>query len=199
MRNLINSSAGKYVVNVLMILVFIALVVTGLFSDEGGKPGHGGENRHAQFIQVQDKSEANITTAAGTFVRNENFGPGQGEGREGGEGNHELYGIMWLILMALHTWQHWNWYKKLLSWKHIINNKLLTATLFLFVLLVLSSIIIITEIMPRGLFNLKELHGFIGQVLIGFVLVHIIQRVKWYVTTTHRLFGRKVAAVPTIQ
>lgn len=199
MKNLINSSAGKYVVNVLMIIIFIALSVTGLFSDEGGKPGHGGENRHAQFSQVQDKSDANATTADATFIRNENSSPGHGEGREGGEGNHELYGIIWLILMALHTVQHWNWYKKVFSWKHILNNKLLTSTLVLFVLLALSSIAMVTEIIPRGLFNLKELHGFLGQVLLGFVLIHIIQRVKWYITTTYKLFGRKVAIVSTIQ
>lgn len=199
MRNFINSSACKYVVNVLMILIFIALAITGLFSDEGGKPGHGGENRHAQFIQVQDRSESNETTATGTFVRDENFGTGNGEGRESEEGNHELYGIIWLILMALHTWQHWNWYKRLIFLKHILNNKLLTVTLFLFVLLALSSIVMLLEIIPRGVFNLKELHGFLGQVLIGFVLIHIIQRLKWYIRTTLKLFGRKLAAVPTIQ
>jgi len=72
---------------------------------------------------------------------------------------------------------------------------LLTGTLILFALLVLTSIGLWIEIIPRGLFDLKEVHSVIGQVLVGFVLIHIIQRFKWYVTITQKLFLQKPVAV----
>jgi len=191
MRNLINSSAGKYVVNVLMIIIFAALAFTGLFGEEGGRGGEGRENRHKQFAELQEKSSTAESAITADFTQHENFAPGQGEKEEG---NHNIYGNAWLILMALHTWQHWNWYKLLFSKKHILKNKLVTATVWLFVLMALTSIALLTEVVPRGLINVKEVHEVTGQVLLAFVIVHVIQRVKWYVSVTKKLFNRRSVA-----
>jgi len=196
MKNLINISAGKYVVNILMIVIFAGSAITGLFFMEGGgegRPERGLENNHAQFSNVSDRSVRHERRGTANFTGNQEFAGDHGEGGESGEGIHEISGIIWLVLMFLHTIQHWNWYKKLFSLKHIMQNKLLTGTLALFVLLVLTSIGMWTEIIPRGLIDLKEIHGLIGQVLVGFILIHIIQRLKWYVTVTKKLFARKPA------
>ena len=192
MRNLINTSAGKYVVNILMIVIFASAAITGLFFMEGGgRPEGGRENNHEQFSNVSLKSDRHQSRGAANFNRNAEFEGERGEGGESSEGIHEISGIIWLVLMFLHTIQHWNWYKKLFSLKHIIQNKLLTGTLVLFVLLVLTSIGMWTEIIPRSMIDLKEIHGLIGQVLVGLILIHIIQRFKWLVTVTKRLFDRK--------
>ena len=37
---------------------------------------------------------------------------------------------------------------------------------------------------PLGLFDLKEIHQVLGQVTVGLVLLHIFQRLKWYVAVT---------------
>ncbi|NEW84252.1 MAG: DUF4405 domain-containing protein [Mariniphaga sp.] len=192
MQNLINTSAGKYVVNILMIVIFAGSAFTGLFFMEGGERPEGRHSNNQElFSKVSDRSDRHENRGAANLARNSEFHRERGEGAEGSEGIHEISGIIWLVLMFLHTVQHWNWYKKLFSLKHIMQNKLLTGTLLLFVLLVLTSIAMWTEIIPRGLFDLKEIHSVTGQVLVGFVIIHIFQRAKWYVTVTKKLFKRR--------
>lgn len=192
MKHLINTSTGKYVVNVLMIVMFAGLAITGLFFMEGGG-GHGGRGGHEGGRRHELRGENNQEKLLKEIDESDqidemsfvNFdGPKDFEGlRVGGgnsEGIHQFFAIFWLILMALHIWQHWNWFKKLFVRKHIMENKLLTATLVLFVLLIL------TTIGP-----LMEIHGFIGQVLVGLMVIHIIQRFKWYVAITQKLCVKK--------
>ena len=192
MKHLINTSTGKYVVNVLMIVMFAGLAITGLFFMEGGG-GHGGREGHEGGRRHELRGENNQEKLLKEIDESDqidemgfiNFdGPKDFEGLRGGGGNsegiHQFFAIFWLILMALHIWQHWNWFKKLFVRKHIMENKLLTATLVLFVLLIL------TTIGP-----LMEIHGFIGQVLVGLMVIHIIQRFKWYVAITQKLCVKK--------
>jgi hypothetical protein len=47
-------------------------------------------------------------------------------------------------------------------------------------------LLILTTIGP-----LMEIHSFIGQVLIGLMIIHIIQRFKWYVAITQKLCAKK--------
>jgi hypothetical protein len=180
-----------------MIVIFTGLAITGLFFMEEGEKGrseHGRENNHVQYSEVSERSGTHVGRGTSGLSENEINAGEQTEGGEGSEEIHEISGIIWLLLMSLHTIQHWNWYKKSFSLKHLLQNKLLTVTLVLFGLLVLSSIGMWTEIIPRGLFDLKEIHGLIGQVLVGLILIHIIQRFKWYVSITRKLFGQKIIA-----
>jgi hypothetical protein len=193
MKHLINTSTGKYVVNVLMIVMFAGLAITGLFFMEGGgghqgRGGHEGGRRHElrgennqekllKDIEVSDQIDEMSFI---NFDGHKDFEGLRGGGGGNSEGIHQFFAIFWLILMALHIWQHWSWFKKLFTRKHIMENKLLTATLVLFVLLIL------TTIGP-----LMEIHSFIGQVLIGLMIIHIIQRFKWYVAITQKLCAKK--------
>lgn len=196
MKKLINTSVAKYVVNVLMIVLFAGSAITGLFFMEGGERSvRGHEKNLAQITEEMEISDQIDMQGYASFNRHRDF---ESERGEGSEGIHQIIGIIWLILMFLHTIQHWNWYKKMFTLKYIRQNKLLTGTLVLFALLVLTSIGLLTEIIPRGLFDLKEIHGFIGQVLIGLVVIHIIQRFNWYVTITQKLFNRKTVLISTI-
>ena len=192
MKHLINTSTGKYVVNVLMIAMFAGLAITGLFFMEGGgahegRGGHEGARRHE--LRGENNQEKQLQEIEATdqidemsfinFDGHKDFESLRGGGSDS-EGIHQFFAIFWLILMALHIWQHWSWFKKLFSRKHIMTNKLLTATLVLFVLLIL------TTIGP-----LMEIHGFIGQVLVGLIIIHIIQRFKWYIAITQKLCVKK--------
>ena len=189
MRHLINTSTGKYVVNVLMIVMFAGLAITGLFFMEGGG-GHEGGRRHelrGENNQEKQLKEIEVSDQIDemSFINFDGHKDFESL-RDGGgnsEGIHQFFATLWLILMALHIWQHWSWFKKLFVRKHIMENKLLTATVGLFVLLIL------TTIGP-----LMEIHGFIGQVLVGVMIIHIIQRFKWYVAITQKLCAKKTVA-----
>jgi len=175
-----------------MIVLFAGSAITGLFFMEGGgRPEGGHENYRKQFSNVSDRSGHHEIQGAAYMNSNEGF---RVEGSNGSEDIHQISGIAWLVLMFLHTIQHWNWYKKLFSLKHIMQNKMITSTFLLFLLLVLTSIGLWIKIIPRGLFNLKEVHSVIGQVLVGFVLIHIIQQFKLYIAITQKLFTPKTVA-----
>lgn len=196
MKNPINSTAAKYIVNILMIGFFVALAYTGLFGGEGarheGRPGERREGRHEsrreRFEQNRERFGNEETEKAARFIPGRDF-RGEHGGKE--EGNHDIYGIAWLVLMALHTWQHWGWYKKMLSRKHLLKNKLLTATVVVFVILALSSIAMLFHAVPQGVINIREIHEISSYLMVGLVCIHIIQRVKWYVKSTRKLFGAK--------
>jgi hypothetical protein len=187
MKNPIHSTTAKYIVNVLMIGIFVALAHSGLFGGEGNRPGERHGKRHEQFSQNRERFEREDSEKAAAFNPTQDFGNRHGEE----EGNHDIYGIIWLVLMALHTYQHWGWYKKMLSAKHLLKNKLLTATVVLFVILSLSSIALLVDLVPRGFINIKEIHEISGYAMVGLVVVHVAQRLNWYVKSTRKLFGKK--------
>ena len=110
MKNPIHSTTAKYIVNVLMIGIFVALAHSGLFGGEGSRPGERHGKRHEQFSQNRERFEREDSEKAAAFNPTQDFGNRHGEE----EGNHDIYGIIWLVLMALHTYQHWGWYKKML-------------------------------------------------------------------------------------
>jgi hypothetical protein len=173
MEKLINSPTGKYIVNILMVPIFLTLASSGIFFMEGKdrSASNTGTSReqfrpyHGSF----DRNEKNGSYNSGTgrsFASERNKGDGPGEGL------HQAMGIMWLILMFLHIWQHWNWYTKLFTLKHIMKNKLLAVTILLFVFLLLSCI---------GFPGLEGIHDVLGYIITGLAGIHIIQRIKWYV------------------
>lgn len=192
MKNPIHSTAAKYIVNVLMIGFFVALAYTGLFGGEGGRhegrrdERHG--NRHERFSEDRERFEREDAEKAAAFNSGQDF---RGRGGEKEEGNHDIYGIIWLVLMGLHTYQHWGWYKKMFSSKHILKNKLLTATVVVFVILASSSIALLFHAIPRGFINIKEIHEISSYLMVGLVVIHTVQRLKWYVKSTRKLFFKR--------
>ncbi len=199
MKNPINSTAAKYIVNVLMVGIFVTLAYTGLFGGEGGRhegrPGKRHEGRHERLAQNREQFQQGEKENAAGFTPGYNFRGGSGG--EGG-GNHDIYGIIWLALMTLHTYQNWGWYKKLFSLKHILKTKLLTATVIVFLILALSGISLLFHAIPQGVINIKEIHEISGYLMVGLVLIHIIQRIKWYVKSTRKLFGTKPEPVTVV-
>ncbi len=185
MKNPINTTAAKYIVNILMIGFFVALAYTGLFGSEGerheGRPGE----RHERFSENREQFEHGDSENTAAFNPEQDF---RGPRSEEEGGHHDIYGIIWLVLMVLHTWQHWGWYKKMLSSKHILKNKLLTATVVVFIILALSSIALLFHAIPRGIINIKEIHEISGYTMVGLVVIHVVQRLNWYVKSTRKFF-----------
>ncbi len=86
MKNPINSTTAKYIVNVLMVGIFVVLAYTGLFRGEG-HPGMEREGLHERFEQGHEQfGHQEIDRAAG-------FTPGADfRGERGHKGNSGFIG-----------------------------------------------------------------------------------------------------------
>lgn len=188
MKNPINTTAAKYIVNVLMIGFFVALAYTGLFGSEGERNERRPGERFGRFSEDRERFGREDSENTAAFNPAQNFRGPHGE-EEGG--HHDIYGIIWLVLMSLHTWQHWEWYKKMFSAKHLRKNKLLTATVVVFVILALSSIALLFHAIPLGFINIKEIHEISGYTMVGLVVIHTVQRLNWYLKSTRKLFFKR--------
>jgi hypothetical protein len=192
MKTIIKSLASKYLVNVLMIAAFGISAATGLFKPGGEHRGGRHDFRSEQVAPVKEISTAGFSVSfeRETFER-ESFEGVEGQPENGEKNIHIYFGLFWLGLMLFHVIQHWTWFKKMFSVEHIMKNKLLTATVVVFVLMAISGIVMWSEIAPRGFMNFREIHEVTGQLLLALMLIHVIQRVKWYFTVPARLFKRK--------
>jgi len=187
MKTIIKSLASKYLVNVFMIAAFGISAATGLI-----KPGGEHRERRHDFRSEQVTQAKEISTAGFSAENFKNITEKTSvRSEKTNENIHIYFGLFWLALMLFHVIQHWNWFKKMFSIEHVMKNKLLTVTMIVFVLMAISGIIIWTEVLPRGFFNFKEIHEVTGQLLLGLMLIHVIQRVKWYFTVPARIFKRK--------
>jgi hypothetical protein len=187
MKNMINSFATKYLVNVLLILAFGISAATGLI-----KPGKGHHERRHDFRTEQITRETEISTAG--FIPQINRGNSEFpfDGRNNsGENIHIWFGLIMLGLMVFHTIHHWKWFKKLVSVKFVLKNKLLSITVVVFVLMTISGLVMWLELVPREIFNFREIHEITGQMLLVLVLVHVFQRIKWYFARRVYLIKRK--------
>jgi hypothetical protein len=187
MKTIIKTLQGKYIINMLMIVIFAALAFSGLV--RGGEGGHH-SGRDFRSEQFHHRGEGIPLIEQGGAERDfylADFNPMPGE-RE--MDFHTLAGLIWLLLMVIHIWQHWGWFKRLFTFKHIWNNKLLSITILVFILLSFSGISLAFHLIPRGLFNVKEVHELLGQLLGILIVIHCIQRFKWIVTTSRNLFNQ---------
>jgi hypothetical protein len=188
MKNIVKATVSKYLINVLMIATFGISAATGLI-----KPGGGHHERPHDFRGEQITGVKEITTAgfSGSFERDRlerYIRPRQ----NGQENIHIYFGLIWLAMMLFHTLHHWGWFKKMFSVNHIRKNKLLSITVFVFVLMAISGLLMWTKIVPQGFINIREIHEITGQLLLALLLIHVIQRIKWYFTMTARFFKRKI-------
>jgi hypothetical protein len=187
METIIKTLKGKYIVNMLMIGIFAALAFSGLFP--GGEGAHHSRSgfRTEQFHNRGERiSQLERGKAENDFFMTD-F---RAVPREREMDFHTIAGLIWLFLMLIHIWQHWNWFKRLFSFQHIKNNKLLSITILVFILLAFSGVSLAFDLIPGGMFNVKEVHELLGQILGVLVVIHCIQRYKWIVATTRNLTSR---------
>ena len=191
MKTLFKSLKSKFVVNVAMIFVFGVSSVTGIF--------HVGGERHERNhdFRSQQISTANILPAQFINASEENMtGISEPDFRPEGKENdvHVYFGLFWLALMLFHVIQNWAWFKKIVIIKHILKNKLTYLITIVFILMALSGIFLWIDIIPRNVFNVKEIHEITGNLLFALIIIHIIQRVKWYVNVPKVMLKRKSLA-----
>ena len=187
MKNIINSFATKYLVNVLLIVAFGISAASGLI-----KPGRGHHKGRHDFRTEQIIPEKEISTAGFSMQINKGNSEFPFEKRESsGDNIHIWFGLIMLGLMVFHTIHHWKWFKKFVSVKFILKNKLLSVTVVVFVLMAISGLVMWLELVPREIFNFREIHEVTGQLLLALILIHVVQRIKWYYTLPAYLNRRK--------
>ena len=184
MKTLLKSLKLKYLINVLLIISFGITAQTGLFDGGGehhGKRGHSQEE--SSFIEYSSRSmnEADVID----LISSEGTSASLVKGKDS---SHVYLGLSLLALMLLHTIQHWGWFKKLFSTDHLLKNKLLSITVVFFTTMAVSGIMLWTQVVPRDIINFKEIHEITSQILLGLILIHIVQRFKWYINSTRKLF-----------
>jgi hypothetical protein len=175
---------GKYWVNLMMIAVFAAVAFSGLID-------RGGEHRRfspGNFPDVKEEvRERNISrelrSGETTFFPGDSFSGDQEKELD----FHAIAGLVWLGLMLFHIVQHWNWFKRMISIPHILKNKLLTFTILVFLVLGLSGICLVSDLIPAGWFNPREIHETAGKLLGILVVIHVVQRFRWIVENTRKL------------
>lgn len=193
MKTLLKSLKLKYLVNVLLIVIFGITAQTGLFDGGGehegrrGEHGRGGHSREEYSLDeysTQSMNEADVID----YISNDGINSRQNGEKEN---THVYLGLSFIALMLVHIVHHWSWFKKLFSTEHLLKNKLLSITAAFFIAMAVSGIILWTEIIPRGFINFKEIHEVASQVLLGLILIHIVQRFKWYINITQYFFIKK--------
>ncbi|BBE19461.1 hypothetical protein AQPE_3646 [Aquipluma nitroreducens] len=189
MKTLLKSLKLKYLINVLLIISFGITAQTGLFDGGGEHEGRRGHSREeSSFIEYSSRSmnEADVIDLIS----------GEGTSSEpvnGKDSTHVYLGLSLLALMLLHTIQHWSWFKKLFSTDHLLKNKLLSITVVFFIAMAVSGIMLWTQVVPRDIINFKEIHEITSQILLGLILIHIVQRFKWYITIAQYFITKKAA------
>jgi hypothetical protein len=186
MKTALNTLTGKYIINILLIGIFAALAFSGLIPGGEGEH-HSRDGFRSEQLHYRGESFPILEQGKERDFFREDFRPMQ---REREMDFHSIAGLIWLFLMLFHIWQHWNWFKRLFSFQHIRKNKLLSLTILVFILLSFSGVSLAFDLIPGGLFNVKEVHEFLGQLLGILVVIHCIQRFKWIVATTRSLAGR---------
>lgn len=104
---------------------------------------------------------------------------------------HKISIVVLSLLMIYHIYQHWKWYKAVITKRLFAKNQQVLIFSLLFVL------VAITGLTPWFIDLLKgneirqkafiEIHDKIAIILLIYLVLHIIKRLKWYFTTFEKI------------
>ena len=104
---------------------------------------------------------------------------------------HKFVIVFFSLLMIYHTYVHWKWYKGVFT-KHLIGkNKQVIILSVLFLLVAVTGLVpwFIDLSGSTSIFRLLfiEIHDKLTFILIGFLILHIVKRAKWFATANAKL------------
>jgi hypothetical protein len=176
---------NSFLINNLLLFVGIIMIVSGLTLQVGfhmgsSEPHHG--NRHeVQPQSVNYEQDRGIDTLKTVW----------GFNYHQWSTIHKLFIVLFSLIMIYHFYIHWKWYKGVIK-KHLIRKNIQVITLTLLFLLVALTGLIPWFIDLSGSksvwrFILIEIHDKLTLVLIIYLILHFINRSKWFKTTYSRL------------
>lgn len=173
----------SFLITNLLLLFCIAMIISGLVLQLGfhiGSPneqhGHGMQSRTEHYEQVRGLDVFN--TVWGINYTNWST-------------LHKFAIVFFSIFMIYHFLIHWKWYKGVVN-KHLINKNIQVTTLSILFLLVA-----VTGLVPWliDLFGSSyilrlifiEIHDKLALILVVYLILHIIKRNRWFITTYESL------------
>ncbi len=98
------------------------------------------------------------------------------------------------LLMIYHVYQHWKWYKVVITKKLITKNQQVLILSLLFVLVALTGLLPWFIDLLKGDEMLRkgfiEVHDKLAIILSVYLILHIIRRLKWFITTFEKMINK---------
>ena len=166
---------NNFIINNLLLVVGLAMMFSGLVLQIGF---HMGEHQvdapivQPQSIQYEQLRAIDITKIVCGF----NY--------PDWSAIHKVVIVLFFLLMLYHAYVHWKWYKGVIS-KHLIGrNRQVIILSVLFLLVAVTGLIPWVIDLTGGSETLRmhfiEIHDKITLILIVFLILHIIKRLKWF-------------------
>ena len=109
---------------------------------------------------------------------------------------HKIAIVGLSVLMIYHIYRHWKWYKAVITKKLIAKNRQVLILSLLFVLVAITGLtpwfidLLNGDETQRKSFI--EIHDKLAIVLSVYLILHIIKRLKWYVTTFEKIKNKHI-------
>lgn len=164
MRNYIN----RFNINIGLIIFGFATVFSGM------------------LIQVQYHMGNHGNIAVKDYVFGINY--------QGWSAIHKFSIVVLAVLMIHHIYQHWNWYKVVITKKRITKNRQVLILSLLFVLVALTGLtpwfidLLKGDEIKRKIFI--EIHDKLAIILSVYLVLHIIKRLKWFFTAFDKMTNK---------
>lgn len=100
---------------------------------------------------------------------------------------HKISIVVLSLLMIYHIYQHWKWYRVVITKRLFAKNQQVLIFSLLFFLVAITGLtpwfidLIKSDELQRKTFI--EIHDKIAIILTIYLVLHIIKRLKWYITT----------------
>lgn len=108
---------------------------------------------------------------------------------------HKISIVVLSLLMIYHIYHHWKWYKGVILKKLIRNNHQVLILSLLFVLVAITGLtpwfidLLKGDEMLRKIFI--EIHDKVAILLAVYLVLHIIKKSKWFVTTYKKITNKQ--------
>jgi|WetSurMetagenome_2_1015567.scaffolds.fasta_scaffold115883_3 NAD-dependent dihydropyrimidine dehydrogenase PreA subunit len=176
---------NKFIINNLILIFGVLMAFSGLTLQIGFHMGGTGEHhskRHEIFPQSM------------TYEQVREIDPGKivcGFNYSGWSAIHKISIICFSLLMVFHIYAHWKWYKGVIT-KHLINKNIMVITLsILFILAAITGLVPWFIDLSGSKSSLRlgfiEVHDKLTLILIVYLILHMVRKNKWFVSTYAKL------------
>lgn len=117
-------------------------------------------------------------------------------GYKGWSDIHKVSILLMSILMIIHIYLHWKWYKTIINKRLFRKNKQVLTLSVIFAAAAISGFIAwIIDFMnaSQSIRNtFIEIHDKVALVLVVYLILHVIKRLRWYVSTLNKIKDNKI-------
>lgn len=107
---------------------------------------------------------------------------------------HKISIVVLTVLMIHHIYHHWKWYKVVFTKRLVTKNQQVLILSLLFVLVAITGLIPwLTDLLKGNEIHRKifiEIHDKFAIILSVYIFLHLIKRLKWFVTTFNKITNK---------